>query len=172
MALTQNLCLYSIATQLNIDVLQLSYLLRSLIHNRSAQISGYGQQQAERPVIAYIDNDRTMQNSVKSILESQGYEVISLVKPSQAMNHLIRARPMLILLDISMPDIDGYELYQLLRQSPSLKNVPILILGSRDGLFDRLKAKMLGANDYMNKTLISKNLVNLVNKHMSQALIA
>jgi twitching motility two-component system response regulator PilG len=171
-ALTQNLCLYSTANQLNIDVQQLSHMLLPLIRNRSAQISSYGQKQdEERPLIACIDDSQTVQNSVKLTLEAQGYEVMSLLKPAQAMTKLIRTHPMLILMDISMPDINGYELCQLLRKSPSLKNIPILMLSSRDGLFDRLKAKMVGADDYMTKPFTPTDLVNLVNKHISQALV-
>jgi twitching motility two-component system response regulator PilG len=171
-ALTQNLCIYSIANQLNTDVQELSHMLLPLIRNRSAQISGYGQKQdEERPLIACIDDSQTVQNSVKLTLEAQGYEVISLLKPAQAMTKLIRTHPILILMDISMPDINGYELCQLLRKSPSLKTVPILMLSSRDGLFDRLKAKMVGANDYMTKPFTPTELVNLVNKYVSQALV-
>jgi twitching motility two-component system response regulator PilG len=171
-ALSQNSCLYSIANQLNIDVQELSHLLMPLLRNRSAQISGYGEKQdEERPLIACIDDSQTVQNSVKITLESKGYEVISLLKPAQAMTKLIRTHPTLILMDITMPDINGYELCQILRKSPSLKNVPILMLSSRDGMFDRLKAKMVGANDYMTKPFTSTELVNMVNKHVSQALV-
>ena len=171
-ALTQNLCLYSTANQLNIDVQELSHMLLPLVRNRSAQISSYGQKQdEERPLIACIDDSQTVQNSVKLTLEAQGYEVIGLLKPAQAMTKLIRTHPMLILLDISMPDINGYELCQLLRKSPSFKHVPILMLSSRDGLFDKLKAKMVGADDYMTKPFTPTDLVNLVNKYVSQALV-
>jgi twitching motility two-component system response regulator PilG len=171
-ALTQNLCLYSTANQLNVDVQELSHMLLPLVRNRSAQISGYGQKQdEERPLIACIDDSQTVQNSVKLTLEAHGYEVMSLLKPAQAMTKLIRVHPTLILMDISMPDINGYELCQLLRKSPSFKNVPILMLSSRDGLFDRLKAKMVGANDYMTKPFTPTDLINLVNKYVSQALV-
>ena len=171
-ALTQNLCLYSIANQLNIDVQELSHILIPLIRNRSAQISGYGAKQDEdRPLIACIDDSQTVQNSVKITLEAQGYEVLSLVKPAQAMTRLIRTHPILILMDITMPDINGYELCQLLRKSPGLKHIPILMLSSRDGMFDRLKAKMVGANDYVTKPFTPTDLVNIVNKYVSQALV-
>jgi twitching motility two-component system response regulator PilG len=171
-ALTQNLCIYSIANQLSIDVQSLSNILLPLVQNRSAQISSYGEKQDdERLLIACIDDSQTVQNSVKMTLESQGYEVMSLLRPAQAMTKLARAHPILILMDITMPDINGYELCQILRKSPSLKHVPILMLSSRDGMFDRLKAKMVGANDYMTKPFTPTDLVNLVNKHVSQALV-
>ena len=171
-ALTQNLCLYSTANQLNIDVQALSHMLLPLLLNRSAQVSGYGQKQdEERPLIACIDDSQTVQNSVKLTLEAQGYEVIGLLKPAQAMSKLSRTHPMLILMDISMPGINGYELCQLLRKSPGLKHVPILMLSSRDGLFDKFKAKMVGADGYMTKPFTPTDLVNLVNKYISQALV-
>jgi twitching motility two-component system response regulator PilG len=171
-ALTQNLCLYSIATQLNIDVQQLSYMLLPLVKNRSAQISGHGtQQQEERHLIACIDDSQTVQNSVRLTLESQGYEVISLLEPARSMTKLIRCHPMIILMDITMPEINGYELCQLLRKSPALKHVPIIMLTSRDSIFDRMKAKMVGANDYLTKPFTPTQLVNIVNKYVSQALV-
>lgn len=169
-ALTQNLCLYSVAEQLNIDVLELSYLLLSLIQNRSIRTSGYGQQ-VERPTIAYINDDRVMQDRVKLILESQGYEVMSLLEPSQARDRLIHARPTLILLDLSTSDSDGSQLCQLLRKSPSLKKIPVLLLGDRERLLDRLKAKLVGANEYINKPITPQNLVSLVNKYVSGNLV-
>jgi twitching motility two-component system response regulator PilG len=171
-ALTQNLCLYSIANQLSIDVQQLSYLLLPLIKNRSAQISGHGtQQQEERQLVAVVDDSQTIQNSVRITLESQGYEVLSLLEPARSMTKLIRCNPTVILMDITMPAINGYELCQLLRKSPTLKHVPIIMLTSRDSIFDRMKARMVGANDYITKPFTPTQLVNMVNKYVSIALV-
>jgi twitching motility two-component system response regulator PilG len=170
-ALTQNSCLYSIASQLNIDILELSYLLQSLIQNHSIQISEYGKQKADRPKIAYIDINLTMQNVVKLVLESQGYQVMSLIKPTEAIDQLMWTQPTLILIDISIPNFDGYEYCQLLRKSPHLKNVPILLLGNSDNLLDRLRSKLVGANDYIPKPITPKNLANIVNKQVSHLLV-
>jgi twitching motility two-component system response regulator PilG len=171
-ALTQNLCLYSTADILNVDVQQLATILLPLIANRSAQISRYGaEQNHDRPLIACIDDSQTVQKSVLMTLEAQGYEVITLTKPAQAITKLIRAHPMLILMDITMPDINGYELCQLLRKSPNLKHVPIVMLTSRDGMLDRMRARMVGANDYLTKPFTPTQLVDVVNKHISQALV-
>ncbi len=171
-ALTQNLCLYSTATLLNVDVLWLSELLLPLIQNRNAQTSAYGSKQDEvRPLVACIDDSHTIQNSVKLTLESQGYEVISFLKPAQAMTKLIRRQPLMILMDINMPEINGHELCQLLRRSPNFKTTPIIMISSRDGIFDRLKARMVGANDFINKPFTPTELINIVNKYVSQALV-
>ncbi len=172
-ALTQNLCLYHTANQLDIEVQDLGEMLLPLIYNRSAQISSYGlKQDDERPLIACIDDSQTLQNSIRMTLESQGYEVISFLTPALAMTKLIRTHPLLILMDINMPDINGYELCQLLRRSPNFKNTPIIMISSRDGIFDRLKAKMVGASDYINKPFTQGELINLVNNYVSQALVS
>jgi twitching motility two-component system response regulator PilG len=171
-ALTQNLCLYSIADRLNLDALQISSLLIPLIESKDVKITKYGQNQYEdRVLIACVDDSRTVQNSVKIALEAQGYEVISLLEPGRAMTKLIRSRPKAILMDITMPEINGYELCQLLRKSAALKNIPIIMLTSKDNLFDRMKAKMVGADDYITKPFTTSQLLNTVNKHVSQVLV-
>ncbi len=171
-ALTQNLCLYSTADRLNVDVQQLTKILLPLVANRSAQISRYGaEQNHDRPLVACIDDSHTVQKSVRMTLEAQGYDTICLTKPARSITKLIRVRPMLILMDITMPDINGYELCQLLRKSPSLKHVPIVMLTSRDSMFDRFRAKMVGANDYLTKPFTPTQLIDAVNKHISQALV-
>jgi twitching motility two-component system response regulator PilG len=171
-ALTQNLCLYSTADKLNINVEQLAKILLPLVANRSAQISRYGaEQNHDRPLIACIDDSQTVQKSVRMTLESQGYETIGFTKPARSISKLIRAHPMLILMDITMPDINGYELCQLLRKSPNLKHVPIVMLTSRDSMFDRMRARMVGSNDYLTKPFTPSQLIDVVNKHISQALV-
>jgi twitching motility two-component system response regulator PilG len=171
-ALTQNLCLYSVADRLNLDILELSYLLLPSIKAKDIQVSKYGQQQYEdRVLIACIDDSRTVQNSVKITLEGQGYEVLSLMEPGRAMTKLIRSRPKAILMDITMPEINGYELCQLLRKSAALRTIPIIMLTSKDNLFDRMKAKMVGADDYITKPFTTAQLIDAVNKHVSRALV-
>ncbi len=171
-ALTQNLSFYSVASQLNVDVQQLCYLLLPLVKNRHAQISTHGTQvQEERHLIACIDDSQTVQNSVRRTLETQGYEMMSLLEPARAMTKLIRSHPTVILMDITMPEINGYELCQLVRKYPALKHVPIIMLTSRDSVFDRIKAKMVGANDYLTKPFTPTQLVNIVNKFVSQSLV-
>jgi twitching motility two-component system response regulator PilG len=67
-------------------------------------------------------------------------------------------------MDINMPDIDGYELCRMLRQSRQLKDVPIVMLTGRDGLIDRLRAQLVGANSYLTKPFAPEQLMQAVQK--------
>lgn len=160
-----NRCIYEIAYALNMDVLELAKTLQPLIEAGAVGINNYRQSQdEERPIIACIDDSKTVQRNVKLTLEASGYRVLGLTEPTRALTALVRYKPALILMDISMPEIDGYELCQLLRQSSLLREIPIVMLTGREGLIDRLRARMVGANDYITKPFTPEQLFNVVNK--------
>jgi twitching motility two-component system response regulator PilG len=73
-------------------------------------------------------------------------------------------------MDINMPDIDGYELCRMLRQSRQLKDVPIVMLTGRDGLIDRLRAQLVGANSYLTKPFAPEQLTQAVQKVRNSAM--
>jgi twitching motility two-component system response regulator PilG len=172
-ALTQNSCLYTIAARLNVNAIDLSQTLLPLIHNKGLQISPYGLERDEqRPLIACIDDSQTIQEAVRLALISQGYDTIGITEPTRAVTKLARVQPTLILMDITMPDINGYKLCQLLRKSSQLRHIPIIMLTSRDTMFDRVRAKMVGADEYLTKPFTSHQLIDTVNKHISSALVA
>lgn len=160
-----NRCIYEIAYALNMDLLELAKTLQPLIEAGAVGINNYRQPQDEDcPIIACIDDSKTVQRNVKLTLEASGYRVLGLTEPTRALTALVRYKPALILMDISMPEIDGYELCQLLRQSSLLGEIPIVMLTGREGLIDRLRARMVGANDYITKPFTPDQLFNVVNK--------
>ncbi len=120
-----------------------------------------------RLVIACIDDSSTVQRQVQGILEMSGYDVLSITDPTQALTSLVRQKPAAILMDVNMPDINGYELSSMLRQSKQLRDIPIMMLTGRDGIMDRMKARMLGINYYLTKPFhpqrLLENLQKLVN---------
>jgi twitching motility two-component system response regulator PilG len=80
------------------------------------------------------------------------------------MTALARQKPNLILMDINMPEINGYELCQMLRQSDALKEIPIVMLTGRDGLIDRMRAHMVGATEYITKPIQPQELLDVIQK--------
>ncbi|MEN9245660.1 MAG: response regulator, partial [Thermostichales cyanobacterium SRBZ-1_bins_19] len=101
---------------------------------------------------------------VKGILEVAGFAVLGITEPGQALTALVRQKPALILMDVNMPEIDGYELCRMLRQSKQLKEIPIVMLTGRDGLLDRLRAQILGVTDYVTKPFQPEQLLTAVQK--------
>jgi twitching motility two-component system response regulator PilG len=163
--LSQNLSLYEVAHQLKMDILKLATFVQPLIHNGIIGVNPYRSLQDDtRPVVACIDDSKTVQRNVKLILESAGYRVVELMEPARVLTMLVRDKPSLVLMDISMPEIDGYELCRMLRLSTALKKVPIVMLTGRDGLVDRIRARMVGATNYITKPFQPDQLLNIVNE--------
>ena len=168
--LNQNLCLYEAAYRLKMEALKLANFLHPMVRSGVMGMNPYRHAQIdERPIIACIDDSKTVQRNVKLVLEASGYQVLGLMEPARALTTLARQKPTLILMDISMPEIDGYELCRLLRRSSALSQIPIVMLTGRDGLIDRLRARMVGANDYLTKPFEPQQLVSMVQKLINQS---
>lgn len=118
----------------------------------------------QRPLIACIDDCQTVQLQVKGILEARGFEVLGITKPTQAFTTLICYRPALVLMDITMPLIDGYEVCRMLRRTSVFAKVPILMLTGKDGIVERIRAKGAGASDYLTKPFKAEELHRQVAK--------
>lgn len=120
--LSKNLCFYEVAHQLKMDVLKLATFVQPLIHTDIMGVNPYRNIQNDtRPVVACINDSKTVQRNVKLILEGAGYRVLELMEPARVLTMLVRDKPNLVLMDISMPEIDGYELCRMLRLSTALK---------------------------------------------------
>lgn len=156
--------LYELARDFRMDVLTLAQKLQPYAKNRQLQVKPYEQTQihSDAPTVACIDDSDSVQRNVKRVLETAGYQVVSLTEPARALTTLVRKKPVLILMDITMPEMNGYDLSRMLRQSASLKEVPIVMLTGRDGVVDRLRARMVGANDYITKPFNPHQLIQLV----------
>jgi twitching motility two-component system response regulator PilG len=122
--------------------------------------------------VACIDDSATVQRSVKLILESVGYRVNSITQTLTALSSLGREVPDLILLDINMPDMDGYSLCRLLRQCSALKEVPIIMLTGRDAILDKVRAKLLGASEYLTKPFEPQVLIDMISGYVSLEIVA
>lgn len=164
-ALSKNQCFYEVAQHLKMDVLKLAAFLQPFIRNDTVGINPYRSAQNDRRfVVACIDDSKTIQRNVKLILETAGYRVLELMEPARVLTMLVRDKPNLVLMDISMPEIDGYELCRMLRLSTALKEVPIVMLTGRDGLVDRIRARMVGATNYITKPFQPEQLLSVVNE--------
>jgi len=114
------------------------------------------------PHVVCLDDDLTVGKQVELFLMRQGYQVTLLQDPLQAMAELFSLQPDLILCDITMPTLDGYEICRVLRHSQALRLTPIIMLTGKDAYLDRLLARMVGASDYLTKPFGEKELLSLI----------
>ena len=166
--LNKNMCVYEAAKQLKTDTLALASLLQPLVRAGVLEVQPYccpiNQQKS---IIACIDDSKTVQRSVKMVLEASGYRVLSVTEPTKALSAMVRHKPALVLMDVNMPEINGYELGRMLRKSKQFQTLPIVMLTGRDGLIDKMRAQMLGANDYITKPVPPQMLLNIVEQNLN-----
>lgn len=118
------------------------------------------------PRIVCIDDSAPLRKTVESQLDHWGYEVTGLGNPLKALSLLFDLKPDLILCDIAMPTLNGYELCGMLRQSTAFRQVPIVMLTGKEGFTDRVLARMVGATDYLTKPFGPQELMMLVEKYV------
>lgn len=117
--------------------------------------------------IVCIDDSPTVLHSMKSFLDDEFFSVVAIKDPLKALMQIIRVKPDLILLDITMPHLDGYELCSLLRKHSQLKKTPIIMVTGRSGFIDRAKAKMVRSSGYLTKPFTQSELLKLVFQHLN-----
>ena len=118
------------------------------------------------PRIVCVDDGATIRQTVEQILDRHGYEATSIGNPLKALGLLFQLQPDLILCDIAMPELEGYELCAMLRHSNAFRQAPIVMLTGKDGFIDRVRARMAGATDYLTKPFGASELLALVEKYV------
>ncbi|NJO78438.1 MAG: response regulator [Cyanobacteria bacterium RM1_2_2] len=118
------------------------------------------------PRIVCIDDGVSVRVAVEQILNQNGYEATSISNPLKALSLVFQLKPDLILCDIAMPELDGYEICAMLRKSTAFRETPIIMLTGKDGFIDRVKARMVGATDYLTKPFGEGELLMLVEKYV------
>ncbi|NEP08950.1 MAG: response regulator [Symploca sp. SIO2C1] len=117
--------------------------------------------------IACIDDSPTVLNAINSFLDDKSFSVVMINDPVRALMQVVRIKPDLILLDVEMPNLDGYELCSLLRKHPFFKTTPIIMVTGNTGFLDRAKAKLVRASGYLTKPFNQSELLKMVFKHLS-----
>jgi chemotaxis family two-component system response regulator PixG len=119
-----------------------------------------------RGLIACIDDSPQVAVEMKRILEPLGYEVLGITEPLQSVSTLLQRKPDLIFLDLIMPNTNGYELCTFLRKTTTFQEIPIVILTGRDGMIDRVRAKMAGSSDFLSKPPDPAKVLQILRKFL------
>ncbi|MBR8831187.1 MAG: Regulator of RpoS [Chroococcopsis gigantea SAG 12.99] len=114
--------------------------------------------------IACIDDDLSVGKTVEAILADNGYGVTLYTDPLEALRGVFIEPPDVILCDLTMPKLDGYDLCAMLRHSGQFRQTPIIMLTSKEAFIDRVKARIIGATDYLTKPFGGNELLLLLEK--------
>jgi len=116
--------------------------------------------------VLVIDDSNTIRRSAELFLRQAGYEVILAEDGFDALAKISDHQPQVIFVDIMMPRLDGYQTCALIKQHPQLKSTPVIMLSSKDGVFDRARGRLAGSDRYLTKPFTQEGLIEAVNQYV------
>ena len=116
--------------------------------------------------VLVIDDSNTIRRSAELFLRQAGFEVILAEDGFDALAKINDHQPHVIFVDIMMPRLDGYQTCALIKQNPELKSTPVIMLSSKDGVFDRARGRLAGSDRYLTKPFTQEALVEAVNQYV------
>lgn len=118
--------------------------------------------------ILVVDDSPTVRKLVALTLEKRGFRVVSAFDGVAAIKEIAAHNPALILMDINMPRMDGYQLCKLVRKHESTRHIPVVMLSGKDGMFDRLRGKLVGCSGYVSKPFAPEELAETIEGYLKQ----
>jgi twitching motility two-component system response regulator PilG len=118
--------------------------------------------------VMVIDDSNTIRRSAEIFLKSAGCEVILAEDGFDALAKIADQLPQVIFVDIMMPRLDGYQTCALIKRNAKFSSTPVIMLSSKDGLFDRARGRMAGSDQYLTKPFTQETLIDAVNAYISK----
>jgi twitching motility two-component system response regulator PilG len=115
--------------------------------------------------VMVIDDSNTIRRSAEIFLGQSGVKVIAAEDGFDALAKIADQLPDMIFCDVMMPRLDGYQTCALIKKSPKFSSIPVIMLSSKDGLFDRARGRMVGCDEYLTKPFTKDSLLQCVTEH-------
>ena len=116
-----------------------------------------------------IDDSKTIRRTAETLLKKVGCEVITAVDGFDALAKIADHKPDIIFVDIMMPRLDGYQTCSLIKRNRTFKDTPVIMLSSKDGLFDKAKGRIVGSDQYLTKPFSRDELLGAIQTHVVDA---
>jgi twitching motility two-component system response regulator PilG len=118
--------------------------------------------------ILVIDDSKTIRRTAETLLVKEGCEVYTAVDGFDALAKIADHHPDIIFVDIMMPRLDGYQTCSLIKHNKTFKDTPVIMLSSKDGLFDRARGRLVGSEQYLTKPFTKDELLGAISTHVSR----
>jgi twitching motility two-component system response regulator PilG len=112
--------------------------------------------------ILVVDDSKTIRRTAETLLTKEGCQVFTAIDGFDALSKIADHQPDLIFVDIMMPRLDGYETCSLIKHNKMFKETPVIMLSSKDGLFDRARGRIVGSEQYLTKPFTKDELLNAI----------
>lgn len=121
--------------------------------------------------VLVVDDSETIRRSAESLLSQAGCHVVTADDGFDSLSQVVEHRPDVVLIDVMMPRLDGYQACALIKNNPDYSSIPVILLSSRDGLFDKAKGRLVGADDYLTKPFDNESLLATLSAYTGRELI-
>jgi twitching motility two-component system response regulator PilG len=115
--------------------------------------------------VLVVDDSATIRRSAETMLAKEGCEVITAENGFEALSKITRHQPDLIFVDIMMPRLDGYQTCAIIKNNADFRDTPVVMLTSKDGLFDMARGRVVGSDQYLTKPFTREELLGAVKQH-------
>jgi len=116
--------------------------------------------------VMVIDDSKTIRRTAETLLKKEGCEVVTATDGFEALAKIADEKPDIIFVDIMMPRLDGYQTCALIKNNQVFKETPVIMLSSKDGLFDRARGRIVGSDQYLTKPFTKDELLGAIREHV------
>lgn len=116
--------------------------------------------------IMLIDDSKTIRRSAENLLKQEGCEVITANDGFEALAKVVEHKPDLIFVDIMMPRLDGYQTCALIKHNAQYNSIPIILLSSKDNIFDKARGRIVGSESYLTKPFTRDDLLDVIKEQL------
>lgn len=116
--------------------------------------------------VMVVDDSKTIRKTADTLLKKAGCNVITAEDGFDALSKIVDHKPDIIFVDIMMPRLDGYQACALIKNNTEFKSTPVIMLSSKDGLFDKAKGRIVGSDQYLTKPFSKEELLGAIRDHV------
>ena len=116
--------------------------------------------------VLVIDDSKTIRRTAETLLKKVGCVVVTATDGFDALAKIADSKPDIIFVDIMMPRLDGYQTCALIKNNNEFKDTPVIMLSSKDGLFDKAKGRIVGSDEYLTKPFSKNELLGAIQAHV------
>ncbi|WP_226470570.1 twitching motility response regulator PilG [Luteimonas panaciterrae] len=117
--------------------------------------------------VMVIDDSKTIRRTAETLLRREGADVVTATDGFEALAKIVDQRPQIIFVGIMMPRLDGYQTCALIKNNQLFKQTPVIMLSSKDGLFDKARGRIVGSEQYVTKPFTREELLDAIHKHVN-----
>ena len=114
--------------------------------------------------VMVIDDSKTIRRTAETLLKKEGCNVVTATDGFEALSKIADHQPQVIFVDIMMPRLDGYQTCALSKNNQMFKAIPVIMLSSKDGLFDKARGRIVGSDEYLTKPFTRDELLSAIRK--------